>query len=200
MFNRTPGIAILIGGPPNSGKSVFSYALRRSLFEKDKNLKVFTQRANWDGEGNWALEMSDRQKAKDLKDTYTRKIHQLENSEKLMNDYFKYHAQAIKNIRDVMDIVLVDVGGKVQPEKHPILEQCSHYIIISSSEKEVGKWHDFCRGLKPAVVIHSVLEKKLFKLENNKDYLEVIAGPWITGETFSVPDVIVEKVLSCCGE
>ncbi|NEP77566.1 MAG: CRISPR-associated protein Csx3 [Okeania sp. SIO3B3] len=146
IFNRTPGIAILIGGPPDSGKSVFSYALRRSLLEKDKNLKVFIHRANWDGEGNWALEMSDRDTATQLKEVNTRRIHLLENGEKLMKSYFAFHGGAIENIRNVMDIVLVDVGGKVQPEKFPILEQCSHYIIISRCQEEVGKWHDFCRG------------------------------------------------------
>ncbi|NEQ36897.1 MAG: CRISPR-associated protein Csx3 [Okeania sp. SIO3I5] len=195
IFNRTPGMAILIGGPPDSGKSVFSYALRRSLFEKDKKLKVFIQRANWDGEGNWVEEMSDRQVAKRLKDDNTVPVHKL--GKEMMNSYFGYHAKAIKNIRDVMDIVLVDIGGMVQEEKKPILEQCSHYVIISRCQEEVGKWHDFCRGLNPAIVIHSVLEEKLVRLEN-EDYLEVVAGRWITGETVRVPDIIVEKVLSCC--
>ncbi|MGD1804650.1 CRISPR-associated ring nuclease Crn3/Csx3 [Dapis sp. BLCC M126] len=196
IFNRTPGIAILIGGPPDSGKSVFSYALRRSLFEKDKRLKVFIQRANWDGEGNWVLEMSDRQKANELKEANTRRIHLLENREKIMRNYFGFHAKAIKNIRDVMDIVLVDVGGMVQDEKKPILEECSHYIIISRSQEKVGEWHDFCRSLNPAIVIHSVLEEKLVRLEN-EDYLEVVAGRWVTGETVRVPDIIVDKVLEC---
>lgn len=197
IFNRNPGIAILIGGPPDSGKSVLSYALRRSLVEKDKSLKVFIHRANWDGEGNWEIEMSDRQTAKKLKEANTRRLHLLENGEYLMNNYFGYHAQTIENIRNVMDIVLVDVGGKIQPEKYPILQQCSHYIIISSLEDLVEEWHDFFRGLQPSVVIHSVLDKKLVKLENGKDYLEVIAGPWITGETISVPDIISDKVLDC---
>jgi len=197
IFNRTPGIAILIGGPPDSGKSVFSYALRRSLFEKDKKLKVFIQRANWDGEGNWVQEMSDREIAEELKEANTRRIHLLENREQMMKNYFGYHAKAIKNIRDVMDIVLVDVGGMAQEEKEPILEQCSHYVIISHSQERVGEWHDFCRSLNPAIVIHSVLEEKLVRLEN-EDYLEVVAGRWITGETVRVPDIIVEKVLSCC--
>ena len=196
LVNRIPGIAILIGGPPDSGKSVFSYALRRSLLEKDKNLKVFIQRANWDGEGNWVLEMSDRQKATQLKEANTSRLNLLENSEDLMKKYFDYHAKAIENIRDVMDIVLVDVGGKIQPEKYPILQKCSHYIIISRFQEEVGKWHDFCRSLKPAIVIHSVLEEKLVRWKN-EDYLEVVAGRWITGETVSVPDIIVEKVLEC---
>ena len=191
-------MAILIGGPPDSGKSVLCYALRRSLLEKDQKLKVFIQRANWDGEGNWALEMSDRQTAQQLKEANTRRIHLLENSQKLMNDYFTYHAKAIKNIQGVMDIVLVDMGGKIQPEKYPILQQCSHYIIISSSEEAVELWHKFFRDLQPSVFIHSVLDKKLIKLENNKDYLEVIAGPWMTGETISVPEIIVEKVLEIC--
>ncbi|NEP77565.1 MAG: hypothetical protein F6K17_33750 [Okeania sp. SIO3C4] len=48
------------------------------------------------------------------------------------------------------------------------------------------------------VVIHSVLEEKLVRLEN-EDYLEVVAGRWITGETVRVPDIIVERVLGFCG-
>jgi hypothetical protein len=64
--------------------------------------------------------------------------------------------QDIKNL----ELVIVDVGGMVQPEKLPILEACTHYLIISSKPEAVGAWHEFChdRGnLMPVAVIHSSL-------------------------------------------
>lgn len=196
ITNRNPGTAVIIGGPPDSGKSVLSYALCQYLRNKQYNLDVFLQRANWDGEGNWAVEMGDRAIANQLKEIYTRRLHQEENSDQLMKDFFKKQADDVKNIKDIMDIVLVDIGGKVQEHKLPILKQCSHYIIISRDREKVKEWHNlFGQNLNPLIVIHSVLEERL-EIIQTKPFLEVIAGPWITGETVRVPDIILDYVLA----
>jgi CRISPR-associated protein Csx3 len=193
--NRNPGTGILMGGPPDSGKSVLSYALRQSLQDKQYNLSVFLQRANWDGEGNWAVEMGDRAIANQLKEIHTRRLHQQKNGDELMIKFFQQQANNVKNIQDIMDVVLVDIGGKVQNHKLPVLQQCNHYIIISRDSQQVQEWHDFFgQSLKPLAVIHSVLEQRL-EILKTKPFLEVIAGPWQTGETIRVPDIILAHIL-----
>jgi CRISPR-associated protein Csx3 len=195
VTNSNPGTGIIIGGPPDSGKSVLSYALRQSLRDKKHNLNVFLHRANWDGEGNWGVEMSDRATAKQLKERNTRRIYQKENGDQLMREFFQRQANDVKNIKDIMDVVLVDIGGKAQENRLSVVQQCSHYIIISRDSEKVQEWHNFFEeSLKPLVVIHSVLEQRL-EILKTEPFLEVISGPWITGETLKVPDVILAHIL-----
>jgi CRISPR-associated protein Csx3 len=171
--------AILIGGPPDSGKSIFSNALRLSLNEKWPEQQIFLQRANWDGEGNWSHESRDRDFAKRLIAEHERRIHEHENAAELIPEYFRYHTRATANLRQLVNLVLVDVGGKVQPEKLPLVKQCTHYIIISKEPRLVQEWHDMCQPhLKPLAVIHSVLEPRS-QIFTTEPFLEIIAGPWI---------------------
>lgn len=108
-LNRQPCPAILIGGPPNSGKSVFSNALRRALLEQGK--RVFLHRASWDGEGNWAYETE----SPDLVDSLVRynefRIHEDPETAKLIPDFFEKQARTVANLRQLTDCLLVDVGG-----------------------------------------------------------------------------------------
>lgn len=196
VSDRPPGVAILIGGPPNSGKSVLSNALRCSLQKRIPALKVYLHRANWDGEGNWWHEMKLRDLAVQITEENKFKLHLLPNAQQLINDYFKYHARAVGNIRKRVDVVLVDIGGVPQPEKLPVLEQCSHSIIISNSAERVGEWYQFFdEVLKPLAVIHSVLDLQSQALQT-EPYLEIVAGPWITGETLAVPECLLDKIVN----
>lgn len=193
-LNRPLCPAILIGGPPDSGKSVLSNALRLSLIRQQPDLQVFLHRANWDGEGNWSHETSDRDLVKRLVREHERRVHEHPQASELLPAYFNYHAEAIANLREIVDLVLVDVGGKTQPEKSPLLEQCTHYIVISRSPELIDPWHNFCTTLKPIAAIHSVQEQALQILQH-KPFLEIIAGPWNKRETLTVPDVLLQKVL-----
>ena len=47
-----------------------------------------------------------------------------------MPKYFQDQAETVQNLRKVQDLILVDVGGVPQPEKHPVIAACSHYLII----------------------------------------------------------------------
>ncbi|MFB2898396.1 CRISPR-associated ring nuclease Crn3/Csx3 [Aerosakkonemataceae cyanobacterium BLCC-F50] len=47
---------LMIVGPPNSGKSVLSHTLFKTLLPLFPN--IYLQRANWDGEGNYVLELT----------------------------------------------------------------------------------------------------------------------------------------------
>lgn len=196
LLNQTPCPAILIGGPPDSGKSVLANTLRLNLLKKNLNKQVFLHRANWDGQGNWAYETANQELVKRLVRENEFRLHENDLTRHLIPDYYQKNSRDIKNIRELVDLVLVDVGGKPQPEKMLLLEQCTHYIIISKSPEKIGEWHDLCRKkLQPLAVIHSVLEKKIEVLSTNP-FLEVVTGSWQEGETQTVPDVLLEAVLS----
>lgn len=166
-----PGIAIAIGGPPDSGKSVLSNALRSTLWRAYPDLNVFLHRANWDGEGNWSYETPDRETVQVLVKRGEYRIHELPNSQPLIQSYFQYHAQATANIRQIVDVAIVDLGGKPNPEKIPVVEQCTHYLIISSQPETISTWHDLFNRLKPLAVLHSKASPN-FQLPSNSPFLE----------------------------
>lgn len=194
IFNQTPCPAILIGGPPNSGKSVLSYTLEQQLICHTPERRLFLHRANWDGEGNWTYEMSDPARAKQLVRDGERRIHEDPKTRSLIPSYFQDHADKVKRMRSLTDLLLVDVGGKPQPEKKPLLEQCTHYIIISRTPEDVEEWHQFCQPhLKPIAVIHSVLDPTLTIL-NTEPLLEIIAGPWLNKRSASIPPCLIDAL------
>jgi len=195
QLNRQPCPAILIGGPPNSGKSVFSNALRKALLQSSPNRRLFLYRASWDGEGNWAYESPDDELVDRLVQRNEYRIHEHPETRPLIPDFFKYHARAVENLRSLTDIVLVDVGGMPQPEKQPLLEQCTHYIIISRLASAIEVWHQFCQPLlNPVGVIHSVLERRVEVLKA-QPFLEMVAGPWVEGDSAQVSESMVNAVL-----
>lgn len=178
---------LMVVGPPDSGKSVLSHALFRALLPEYPN--IYLQRANWDGEGNYALEL----KSEDNSASETFKA---ANKGGLTPQFFPYHAQTILQLRRQKALVIVDVGGKVQPEKQPILEACSHYLIISSQIEEVEKWHEFCRdrgNLKPVAVIHSTLEP-CEQIHQEYPFLEMTCGPWLAGQTPLIPSILLQQI------
>jgi CRISPR-associated protein Csx3 len=151
-----PGIAIALGGPPDSGKSVLSNGLRCHLSRLRPDLRVFLHRANWDGEGNWSYEISDRVTVQNLIQQGEYRFYERPESDRLLTAYFDYHAQAVINIRNQVDVVIVDLGGRVQPQKLPVVQQCTHSVIISSDPEKVAEWQVFFEsGLQPLAVVHS---------------------------------------------
>ncbi|MFB2974736.1 CRISPR-associated ring nuclease Crn3/Csx3 [Microseira sp. BLCC-F43] len=194
-LNQTPCPAILIGGLPDSGKSVLANTLRWDLLKKNLNKQIFLHRSNWDGQGNWAYETANRQLVERLVRENEFRIHENDLTRHLIPDYFEKNSRDVKNLRELVDLVIVDVGGKPQLEKIPLVEQCTHYIIISKSPEKIGEWHELCRPkLQPLAVIHSVLEKTIEVLSTNP-FLEIVAGIWREGEMLTVPDVLLEPVL-----
>ncbi len=193
--NNVPGAAILVGGPPNSGKSVLCNALGFRVLAKTQGVQVYLHRANWDGEGNHTYETSDRDLAEKLRQKNKFKPHQHPQAEELIKKYFNYHAQATSNIREMVDLALVDVGGVPDPVKSSVVEQCSHYIVISNDPDKVQAWHDLCgKSLKPIAVIHSVLEERL-EVIRTEPFLEILAGPWLRDEVRPVPEELLKEVL-----
>lgn len=193
--NQTPCSAIAIVGPPNSGKSVFSNALRQQLIRRLPQRKTYLHRASWDGEGNWAYEANTPMVEQFVRRNEFR-IHENPETAKLIPDYYRHHARAVKNLRRLSDCVLVDMGGLPQLEKRPLLEECTHYIVISRLAEAVEAWHQCCSSmLTPLTVIHSVLEPVQTVVQRTP-FLEVTAGPWIDSASVNFPECVLEK---CAG-
>ncbi len=190
--NRMPCSAIAIVGPPNSGKSVFSNALRQQLIRRLPSCKTYLHRASWDGEGNWAYEAETPMVEQFVQHNEFR-IHENSETAKLIPDYYRHHAKVVKNLRQLSDCVLVDMGGLPQPEKQPLLEECTHYIVISRLQESVEAWHHCCGSmLTPLAVIHSVLEPVQTVVQKTP-FLEVTAGPWVDSASVDFPECVLEK-------
>ncbi|MBO9998060.1 MAG: CRISPR-associated protein Csx3 [Cyanobacteria bacterium SID2] len=198
FLNRDPGTAILIGGPPNSGKSVLSNALRVAVMRSRPDLQVYLHRANWDGEGNYIYESPHRDVVARLKQKNKYKIPDLPNADDVLNAYFQERATDTQNIRQVTDLTLVDVGGVPDEVKLPVVRSCSHYIIISNHPDKVEAWQGLCRDLQPLAVIHSVRETCCEVLRTSP-YLESIVGPWEREREAVVPQVLLDSIVRVAG-
>ena len=188
LINKSQSSAILIGGPPNSGKSVLCKALNCALKQQFPDRNIYLHRAQWDGEGSWFAEMKNRTLAEELS-----KLSRAQGTER----FFIHHAEAVSNIRQNMELVFVDFGGIPKLSDLVLLRRCTHYIIISQEPEAIASWHDFCGrrgGLKPLAVIHSVQEQREEVLPNER-FLEMVAGPWVRGERFDIPGVLLTEVL-----
>lgn len=180
--------ALMVVGPPDSGKSVFSHALFQALLRE--NPDIYLQRAHWDGEGNYLLELEATTTESEIE------AFKMRDRGALTEGFFPYHSQAILKLRRQKSLVIVDVGGMVQPEKLPILEACTHYMIISSQLAAIDPWHEFCgdRGnLKPIGVINSVLSTTEI-IHQEQPHLEMTAGPWIRGKAATIPHALLKRV------
>ena len=180
--------ALMIVGPPDSGKSVFSHALFTSLLPEYPD--IYLQRAHWDGEGNYLLEMS--------QDATEAEIEEYKKRDRgcYTQRFFPYHAKAILELRRQKSLVIVDVGGMVQPEKMPVLEACTHYLIVSSKMEAVDAWHEFCRdrgNLTAVGVIHSSLSEVEI-IHDLTMYPELTSGAWIRGKLRNVPEVLLKRI------
>ena len=193
QLNRRPCPTILIGGPPNSGKSVFSNALRQSLLHQGQ--RVFLHRASWDGEGNWAYEADNTALVDSLVRHNEFRIHEDPKTAKEIPNFFERQAKTVTNLRQLTDCLLVDTGGLPQIEKIPLVEQCSHYIVISRLPDEIEKWHKLCASkLTALAVIHSILEPT-YRILKKDPILEIEAGPWLVDQEPVIPNIVLETIL-----
>ncbi len=115
--------AILIGGPPHSGKSTLCYSLSQAL--RQRKIAHYLLRAAPDGEGDWT--------------------HELENAAvqpvRFKGDWTQHWIDV--TCRDVAQRtlpLLVDVGGKPTPDQQAIFDQCTHAIVIAAKDEDRAPW------------------------------------------------------------
>lgn len=117
--------AILIGGPPHSGKSTLTYRLTKAL--RHNNVPHYAMRASPDGEGDWFIESPPeivsalRTRAKyEWTDEFASSIR---------HDVANRHYP-----------LLVDIGGKITPQTEPIAAQCTHAVLIAADPHALEPW------------------------------------------------------------
>lgn len=120
--------ALLIGGPPHSGKSVLTYSLTRALRQLD--VPHYVLRACPDGEGDWANEIAPSHvRLIRVKHYWTPAW-----VDHIVNDIDRRHLP-----------LLVDVGGRPEPWQEPIINHCSHAVLLSATAAGLSQWREYAR-------------------------------------------------------
>lgn len=135
--------AVLIGGPPHSGKSVLTYSLSQAL--RTRRVEHYVLRACPDGEGDWANEaQSDLVRHIRIKGAWT-------------GDWV---AAMVRDISHRHLPLLVDVGGQPTPEQEQIFDACTHAILLTPHETARLEWLALAtrHGLPVIADLHSQLD------------------------------------------
>lgn len=116
--------AVLIGGPPHSGKSVLTYSLSQML--RKRGVAHYVLRAAPDGEGDWFLEGESPQV-------------------RLLRVRGSFDARWVDRIlRDIRNRhlpLLVDAGGLPTPDQERILSAVTHAVLLTRDPAARPEWH-----------------------------------------------------------
>ncbi len=172
--------AVLIGGPPNSGKSVLIYSLSQVL--RIRGIAHYVLRAAPDGEGDWFHEAASE-------------------SVRLLRVKGPFDARWVERIlRDIRNRhlpLLVDVGGLPTPEQEEILSAVTHAILLTRDSASRPEWRRrFHRyGLNLIADLDSRLEGPEEVIEESPVLRGVITG-LVRGRLATGPvfEALVERV------
>jgi CRISPR-associated protein Csx3 len=120
-----PWPAVMIGGPPHSGKSVLVYSLTQML--RKRKVEHYVLRACPDGEGDFSQEADQ---------TTVRK---LRHKGRFTPAYIERICQALDGR---LLPLLVDVGGKPRPHQEVIFQRCTHAILLASTPEGLAEWRE----------------------------------------------------------
>ncbi len=117
--------AIVIGGPPHSGKSVLTYSLTQAL--RARGVEHYVLRAAPDGEGDWAYEAA-------------RETVRLLRFKGAFTPAFVDHI--CRSLANRHLPLLVDVGGRPSTEQERIFDYCTHAILLTRDPASHATWLD----------------------------------------------------------
>ncbi|WP_298401061.1 CRISPR-associated protein Csx3 [uncultured Chloroflexus sp.] len=134
--------AVMIGGPPHSGKSVLVYRLSQML--RAARVEHYVLRACPDGEGDWIQETSAEQ------------VRLLRQKGQFSNEFVE---RVHRDIAQRHLPLLVDVGGKPTLEQEQILRACTHAVLLAASPNGLSEWRERSErcGLSVIAELQSVL-------------------------------------------
>jgi CRISPR-associated protein Csx3 len=139
--------ALLIGGPPNAGKSVLTYNLSQEL--RRLEIQHYVLRASPDGEGDWYND-DDNSILLQLRTDAHRK----------WTDAFR--TLASRDINHRLLPLIVDLGGEPKEADSPIFQACTHSLLLLREDKEEATqtWRHFVsrHGLTELAKITSRLD------------------------------------------
>lgn len=123
MIEQSPFPAVLIGGPPHSGKSVLTYSLTQTL--RENHIDHYVIRACPDGEGDFSNE------------AHPATIQMIRQKGTFDSLFVERICQGLQKRHFPL---LVDVGGKPTSEQEQIFTHCTHAILIASSPEKLAEW------------------------------------------------------------
>jgi len=127
--------AIIVGGPPHSGKSVLTYGLSQAL--RQRQVEHYVLRACPDGEGDWNMEAQPQ-------------------TVRLLRDKGPFTGAFVTRVcRDLERRhlpLIVDVGGRPTPDQEQLFGYCTHAILISAVPDELDHWRGMMERQGPVIV------------------------------------------------
>lgn len=117
--------AIVIGGPPHSGKSVLLYSLSHAL--RAAGVEHYALRACPDGEGDWANEA----------DAPLVRTIRIDTKGEWTVDWVDRMCQDIA-VRHLP--LLVDIGGKPTLDQERIFDECTHAVLLTKDADSRAEW------------------------------------------------------------
>ena len=139
-------MVVIVCGPAHSGKSVFFVTLKKELPREGTHLF----RACPDGEGTWS-QLSDEHVAQELR-----------HKGKFTPEFVAWVVESIRNLKQRIPLVLVDVGGIRSHQNEEIFRECDAFAVLCRKDKAEEKkmWEHFGLelGLRPIASFDSSLE------------------------------------------
>lgn len=188
-----PFPAVLIGGPPHSGKSVLVYSLTRALRERD--VAHYVLRACPDGEGDWSNE-GDRLLVRAIrrKGAFTP----------------DFTARVAGYLRRRHLPLLVDVGGRPTDDQLDMFALCSHAVLLvgrraddpAAYDRDRAQWRDYlARAGRPLL---ADLQSDLGgpdRLDATDPVIRGVIAGLERGRTVHGPafDALVARLAALCG-
>jgi hypothetical protein len=135
---------VVVAGPARSGKSTFLHQLDQALQTHQSGLEVYIVKGSPDATGRWLYHMPPEQRSsleRQLKGVWT-------------PEAVEMICLWILSARRHLELVLVDLGGKLGPLNPMIVGCCTHYILLArkleteEQEQQEGMpaWDRACSG------------------------------------------------------
>lgn len=156
-----PFPAVLIGGPPNSGKSVLMTSLSQSL--RRRQVQHYVLRACPDGEGDWT-QQADQSLVRTIL------------VPRAWTPAFVEHICIDIQHRHLP--LLVDVGGRPLPWQESIFDCCTHSILLTPDDTARAHWLEMMARhcVAPLADLHTSLEGEGVLIEEQPVLLGTLVG------------------------
>lgn len=180
-------MVVIVCGPAHSGKSVFFVALKKELPREGTHLF----RACPDGEGTWS-QLSDEHVAQELR-----------HKGKFTPEFVAWVVESIRNLKQWIPLVLVDVGCIRSQQNETIFRECDAFAVLcrqdKAEEKEMWERFGLELGLQPVASFDSSLEGE-DRIDEEKPVLRGLATGLIREDRAiqspaarALADVLIEK-------